>query len=61
MEDPDGNIRLLNVIPITPKERHLLREHGYETFLDYASEEGIDLFADRRDASEWYQESEAGL
>jgi hypothetical protein len=53
--DDDGPIKLLYVVPITPRERHLLVDHGRECFLEYVEEEGVDLLADRQDEAKWYE------
>jgi hypothetical protein len=49
LEDPEGPVKLLYVVPITPMERHLLVDHGREGFLDYVEENQIDLLCDRKD------------
>jgi hypothetical protein len=47
--DPDGAVKLLYVVPITPLERHLLVEHGRESYQRHVAEGGVDLLADRSD------------
>jgi hypothetical protein len=49
LEDPDGLVKLLWVVPITPLERHLLVDHGRSTLTRHLQENHIDLFADRQD------------
>jgi hypothetical protein len=49
VDDEDGPVRILYVVPITPFERHLLAVHGKDSFLDYVEEEGVDLLSDRFD------------
>jgi hypothetical protein len=47
--EPDSDVRVLSCVPITPKEAHILKEHGRGAFLDYWDESGVDVFAPRRD------------
>ena len=47
--EPDEDVRVLSCIPVTPKEGHILKEHGRCAFLDYWEESGVDLFAPRSD------------
>jgi hypothetical protein len=54
LDDPDGLVKWLFLIPITPRERHLLLEHGRDAFLDHCEQNDVDLFADRTDPPEWY-------
>jgi hypothetical protein len=49
LDDPDGPVKLLWVVPITPLERHLLVDHGRAAFVSHVQENHIDLFADRQD------------
>jgi hypothetical protein len=49
IEDQDGPVKLFYVVPVTPLERHLLVDHGRDSFLEYAESEGLDLLADRTD------------
>ena len=51
LETPAEPVKLLYVIPITPRENHILASHGQEAFLSYLDEEEIDLFTPRSDAS----------
>ena len=55
----DGEIKVLYVVPITPLERHLLVDHGRESFIEYVSGNGIDLLSDRWAPREWYNPNEA--
>jgi hypothetical protein len=49
-EGEDADVRLLSVMPITPRESHVLKAHGREAFLQYWEDhEELDLFAPRRD------------
>jgi hypothetical protein len=57
VEDEDGLIKILYIVPITPIERHLLVEHGKDSFLEYIEKEEIDLLQDRFAPEEWYKES----
>ena len=45
--DPDGLVKLLYVVPITPFENHLLKVHGIEAFEAHLEEQDIDILADR--------------
>jgi hypothetical protein len=56
IDDPDGPVKLLYVVPITPMERHLMVDHGREAFIRHAKTEGLDLCKDRRDEDRWYAE-----
>lgn len=47
--DRDGPVKLLHVVPITPRERHLLVDHGADAFADHVAEIETDLFRDRTD------------
>ena len=54
LEDDEGPVKLIYVVPITPYERRLLTGHGRSSFLQYVEENGVDLLADRHDRPEWY-------
>jgi hypothetical protein len=58
IEDEDGTVKLLYVVPITPFERHLLAEHSRGAFRNYLREEAVDLLADRHDEPRWYEPTE---
>lgn len=47
--EPDTDVKMLSVVPITPHENHILAEHGRRAFLDYWEESGVDIFSPRRD------------
>ncbi len=47
--EPDDDVKLLSLVPITPHENHILAEHGGKAFLDYWERSGIDVFAPRSD------------
>jgi hypothetical protein len=47
IDDEDGLVKVLYVVPITAHERHLLIDHGRTAFVDHLVEHEIDLFADR--------------
>jgi hypothetical protein len=49
IDDPQGLVKLLYVVPITPLEHHLLTAHGQEAFEEHVAENGIDLLSDRTD------------
>lgn len=49
IDDQDGAVKILHVVPITPLERHLLVDHSRDDFIDHLVREEIDLFADRSD------------
>ncbi len=49
VDDPRGPVKLLYVVPITQRERHLLVDHGRECFLDDLEQRGVDLLTDRTD------------
>ncbi|MCM2315640.1 MAG: suppressor of fused domain protein [Thermoanaerobaculia bacterium] len=51
LQTPAEPVKLLYVIPITPRENHILASHGREAFMSYLDEEEIDLFSPRTDAS----------
>ncbi len=53
LEDEDGPVKLIYVVPITPYERHLLTCHGRSDFLRHIDVNDVDLLADRRDPPEW--------
>jgi hypothetical protein len=46
---PDEDVRVLKVVPITPHENHLLKDHGRDAFLDYWETSGVDIWSPRRD------------
>jgi hypothetical protein len=52
VEDPDGIVKVLYLIPITPLERHLLLEHGRQALQEYLAENNIDVLEDRFDPPE---------
>src|SRR5262249_19757617 len=41
LDDPDGAVKLLHVVPITPLERDLLVDHGRDAFLSHVAQEGL--------------------
>jgi hypothetical protein len=47
--EPDSDVKLLAMVPITPHENHILADHGSTAFLDYCEREGVDIFAPRAD------------
>jgi hypothetical protein len=47
--EPDDDVKVLSVVPITEREGHVLKDHGREAFLDYCEEQGIDIYAPRSD------------
>ncbi len=56
LEDEDGPVKLIYVVPITSYERHLLTCHGRSDFLRHIDVNDVDLLADRRDPPEWEAE-----
>ncbi len=52
VEDPDGIVKVLYLVPITPKERRLLLEHCRHALQDYLAENEIDVLKDRFDPPE---------
>ncbi|MBM4078029.1 MAG: suppressor of fused domain protein, partial [Planctomycetes bacterium] len=48
-QSPDDDVRILRVIPITPRENYILKERGRVAFLDYWTESGIDIWSPRSD------------
>jgi hypothetical protein len=52
VEDPDGVVKVLYLVPITPLERHLLLEHGRRVLQAYFAENDIDVLKDRFDPPE---------
>jgi len=58
IDDEEGLVKLLYVVPITPKERHIILKHGRDAFWDYIEGEGLDILADRQDEPKWYEEGE---
>ena len=49
--EPDDDVKLLSLIPITPHEENILTKHGRSAFLDYWEQTDVDIFAPRSDAS----------
>jgi hypothetical protein len=49
LDDPDGPVKLLYVVPITPVERQLLITRGRSAFLRHVEDNDIDLVQDRQD------------
>jgi hypothetical protein len=49
IEDPDGIVKVLHLVPITPLERQLLLEHGRRALQEYLAENEIDVLKDRFD------------
>jgi Suppressor of fused protein (SUFU) len=49
VDDPEGQVKLLAVVPITPHERHLAVDHNKDALRDYWEKEGTDILADRSD------------
>lgn len=47
--DPEGEVKLLAVVPITPLERHLAVDHNKDALLDHWAEQGTDILSDRED------------
>jgi len=47
IDDLDGLIKLLYVVPITSFENHLLKEHGVDAFEQYIEDNCIDILSDR--------------
>lgn len=47
IDDDEGPVKLLYVVPITPTENHILREHGKDAFNDYVAENEIDILSNR--------------
>jgi hypothetical protein len=45
---PDDDVKLLRLIPITPRENHILTTHGRDSFMEYAEREAVDLFSPSR-------------
>jgi hypothetical protein len=52
LDDPDGPVKLLYLVPITPAERQLLLTRGRSAFLRQVEDNEIDLLQDRQDAAE---------
>jgi hypothetical protein len=57
IDHPDGAIKVLYVIPITPQERHLFIDHGRAALLDHW-DEAVDVLSDRWAPREWYNPNE---
>lgn len=49
VDDPDGPVKLLYVVPITPLERHLVLDHGPAALQTHWDEHGTDILSDRSD------------
>jgi hypothetical protein len=49
--EPDHNVKLLSLVPITPRENRILVEEGRSAFLDYWESSGADIFAPRSDGA----------
>jgi hypothetical protein len=47
LDDPDGEVKFLAVVPITPHERHLAVDHNKDALLDHWEQHGTDILADR--------------
>jgi hypothetical protein len=47
LDDAEGRIKLIYIVPITPSERKLLVQGGKSAFEDYVNGERIDLLRDR--------------
>ena len=47
VDDPEGVVKVLMAIPITPHERHLILEHGRDALINYLAENEIDVLTDR--------------
>jgi hypothetical protein len=45
---PDDDVKLLRLVPITPRENHLFTAHGRQSLLDYAHGEAVDLYSPLR-------------
>lgn len=59
IEHPDGTIKVLYVVPITPLERHLILSHGSRDLVNHWAEDGTDVLRDRWAPREWYSPDEA--
>jgi hypothetical protein len=55
IDDEDGLVKVLYVVPITPRERHIIIAHGRNAFWDYVEDERIDILTDRHDEPKWYE------
>jgi tetratricopeptide (TPR) repeat protein len=49
VEDPEGIVKVLYLVPITPLERHLIVEHGRQALQEYLAANDIDILKDRFD------------
>lgn len=47
IDDPDGPVKLLFVIPITADENHTLKVHGRQAFMEYLEANEVDIIAPR--------------
>src|SRR5262249_52940889 len=52
IEDVDGVVKVLYLVPITPLERHLLLAHGRRAFQKHLADNEIDILKDRFDPPE---------
>jgi tetratricopeptide (TPR) repeat protein len=52
VEDPEGIVKVLYLVPITPLERRLLVEHGRCALQEYLANNDIDILKDRFDPPE---------
>jgi hypothetical protein len=46
---PDEDVKVLAVIPITPSENHILKDHGVDAMLEHWETTGTDVFTPRKD------------
>lgn len=58
IDDDEGKVKLLYVVPLTPLERHVLVNQGCEAFQEFVAREKVDLLADRHAPAEWYAAEE---
>jgi hypothetical protein len=58
IEHPDGTIKVLYVVPITPQERHLVVDHGREHLENHWVDQETDVLRDRWAPREWYNPNE---
>jgi hypothetical protein len=49
VEDEEGLIKVLCLIPITPLERHLIVDHGRQALVEYWTDNDTDVLSDRFD------------
>lgn len=57
IDHPDGAIKVLYIIPITPQERHLLIDHGRDALREHW-DGAVDVLGDRWAPREWYNPNE---